>query len=62
MSRAVWIAAVVIAAYKLGHWSGEADGRQSVTIATCPLVEARWIGTGRRRRLDTLTYIPEGCR
>jgi hypothetical protein len=60
--RAIVLIGLVLIAYRVGHWSGEVDARQSVPIAMCPKVDARWIGDGPRRRLDTLTYIPEACR
>jgi hypothetical protein len=52
--------AVLLAVWKLGVWHGRTEEAQSRPIV-CPKVEARWIGTGQRRRLDTLTYIPEAC-
>lgn len=59
--RLAWyvaLASLCSAAYVLG----KVDERQSRPVAVCPKIEARWVGTGPRRRLDTLTTIPEDCR
>ena len=59
MTRTVLVFALLIAAYRVGHWVGVTDERHTHPIASCPKVEARVTPTGR---LDTLTTIPEDCR
>jgi hypothetical protein len=61
VTRAVFAFGVLLAVWKLGVWHGRTEEAQSRPLL-CPKVEARWIGTGTRRRLDTLTYLPEVCR
>lgn len=54
--------AILLAVWKVGVWHGRTEAELNRPNALCPKVEARWIGTGQRRRLDTLTYLPEACR
>lgn len=60
MTRAVVGFCLLLAAYRVGVWVGRTDERHSRPVALCPKVEMRWVGTGQRRRLDTITVIPGG--
>jgi hypothetical protein len=62
MARALMLSCLLLVFYHLGRWDGATAMRQSYPVAVCPKVDARWIGEGKRRRLDTLTVIPETCR
>lgn len=59
MTRAVLGFALLLAAYRVGHWVGVQDERHTHPVAVCPKVETRVTPSGR---LDTLTTIPEDCR